>query len=392
MKMKFKYQEYITNKVIGNAISMIIAIVFFVFITNFDKISGAMLGMVRIIAPFIYAFVLAYLLNRPIMWLQTNCFYKLGEKTSKSLSIFVAYIVFFILMLALGFAIIPQAVDTLMSIVDNLPMYIENVTTSITGVLSKYELGDDVSDEIYTAWRSISQFLSAIDIDSILSKILSASISVGNVIIDSITAVIASIYMHSTKDTLIMQLKKIMYSFAETSKVEAMLVMGRRVDKIFSGFIIGKMIDSVIIGCICFIGMMFIYYPFALLIAVIIGVTNMIPYFGPFIGAIPSGVILLTVSPMTTIIFVAFILVLQQVDGNIIGPKILGDSTGLSAFWVLVAIIVGGELLGIVGMIIGVPAFAVVYSVASEIINNILQKKDIKLDNQGLLQEIEKPE
>ena len=172
-----------------------------------------------------------------------------------------------------------------------------------------------------------------------------------------------------------MQFKKATYAFFSKEKADRMVEIANRSNNIFSGFIVGKMLDSLIIGILCFIGMLFINHDYTVLIAVIVGVTNMIPFFGPFIGAIPCLFILLMVDPMSAALFAVFVFLLQQFDGNILGPKILGDSLGLSPIWILAGILIGNGLFGIVGMLIGVPTFAVLYNIVSETITHRLQEK-----------------
>ena len=186
--------------------------------------------------------------------------------------------------------------------------------------------------------------------------------------------------MLASKDRLKFQIKKFFYAYFSKNFAEETFELGRISNTIFSDFIIGKMIDSTIIGIIAFIGMLFIYPDYAVLIAIIIGVTNMIPFFGPFIGAIPSIFILLILSPFASFVFLIFIIVLQQVDGNIIGPKVLGSSLGLSPLWILVGIIVGNGAMGFLGMIIGVPTFAVIYNLVSRNTKEKLEEKDIVAD------------
>ena len=172
-----------------------------------------------------------------------------------------------------------------------------------------------------------------------------------------------------------MQFKKATYAFCSKPRADRIVELTRRTSDIFSGFIIGKLIDSIIIGLICFVGMLFINKDYTVLIAVIVGVTNMIPFFGPFIGAIPSIFILLMVSPVSAAIFAVFVFLLQQFDGNILGPKSLGDSLWLSPIWVLAGILIGNGLFGLLGMLIGVPTFAVLYNIVSETIADRLTEK-----------------
>lgn len=201
---------------------------------------------------------------------------------------------------------------------------------------------------------------------------------IGNGFISAVTALISSVYMLMGKDRL---LRKAVLALLPLPRARSVLEVCSRANRVFGGFIIGKIIDSSIIGVLCFVCMTLLRLPFAVLISVIVGVTNIIPFFGPFIGAVPSILILLIVDPIAALKFAVFVLLLQQFDGNILGPEILGDSTGLSALWVLVAIIVSGGLFGFAGMVVGVPVFAVLYALASSFFARRLWEKGI--DEEG---------
>ena len=192
-----------------------------------------------------------------------------------------------------------------------------------------------------------------------------------------VIGIIISIYMFMGKERFIAQARKCMYALFSQDTANFLIDLVNESNAIFSGFITGKIVDSFIIGILCFIGMWILKMPYMVLASVIVGVTNVIPYFGPFIGAIPSFVIILTESPLQALIFLIFILLLQQFDGNILGPYILGDTTGLSAFWVVFAILVFGKFMGFAGMFIGVPTFAVIYSVAKKLIAMRLEHKGL---------------
>lgn len=204
---------------------------------------------------------------------------------------------------------------------------------------------------------------------------------IGNGFISAVTALISSVYMLMGKDRLLRQLRKAVLALLPLPRARSVLEVCSHANRVFGGFIIGKIIDSSIIGVLCFVCMTLLRLPFAVLISVIVGVTNIIPFFGPFIGAVPSILILLIVDPIAALKFAVFVLLLQQFDGNILGPKILGDSTGLSALWVLVAIIVSGGLFGFAGMVVGVPVFAVLYALASSFFARRLREKGI--DEEG---------
>ena len=179
------------------------------------------------------------------------------------------------------------------------------------------------------------------------------------------------------------QCRKIVYAFNTPRRANIILHIASKTNKTFSGFIIGKIIDSAIIGVLCFIGLTILKMPYTLLVSVIVGVTNVIPVFGPYIGAIPSTILILLVDPMKGLYFVIFIFLLQQLDGNVIGPMILGDSTGLSAFWVMFAILIGGGLFGLGGMIVGVPTFAVIYYIIKMLIQQKLEQKNLPIETEN---------
>ena len=188
---------------------------------------------------------------------------------------------------------------------------------------------------------------------------------------------IVSVYVLFSKEVFMRQTKKMVYALLTPHNANLVLHFTKKSNEIFGGFIIGKVIDSAIIGVLCFVGLSLLKMPYVLLVSVIVGVTNVIPFFGPYIGAIPSAILIFLTNPLQGLYFLIFILVLQQVDGNLIGPKILGNSTGLSAFWVIFAILLGGGLFGFLGMLMGVPTFAVIYYIIQMIINHKLERKNL---------------
>lgn len=210
-----------------------------------------------------------------------------------------------------------------------------------------------------------------------MSNLTVGIISFFSEIFNVLIGIIVSIYILFSKELFLRQSKKIVYAVMNPDHANMLLHLTVKSNEIFGGFIIGKIIDSAIIGILCFIGVSLMKMPYVMLVSVIIGVTNVIPFFGPYIGAIPCTILILLSDPIKGIYFVLFILVLQQFDGNILGPKILGDTTGLSAFWVIVAILLGGGLFGFVGMVMGVPTFAVLYYIGEMLINNRLERKHL---------------
>ena len=216
---------------------------------------------------------------------------------------------------------------------------------------------------------------------STVSTVASSVLSVGSALVNVVVSIIVTIYLLLDWERYLAQCKKLFYAVSKNPRVNnAVSDALRQTNQIFSGFISGKLLDSLIVGIICFICLSIMKMPYAMLISVIVGVTNIIPMFGPFIGAIPSAFLILLVSPTKCIAFLIFIVVLQQVDGNIIGPRILGNSTGLSALYVTVAMLLFGKLLGFLGMIIGVPLFATIYYIVKRLAEHSLKKQKLPVE------------
>ena len=216
----------------------------------------------------------------------------------------------------------------------------------------------------------------------LMTNITTGAINVLSEVFNFLVGCIVSVYMLFGKETFSAQIKKMLYAGMQVERANMVLHITRKSNEIFGGFIIGKIIDSAIIGVLCFIGITILDMPYILLVSVIVGVTNVIPFFGPYIGAIPSTILIALADPLKGLYFLIFIIALQQLDGNVIGPKILGNSTGLSAFWVVFSILLGGGLFGFIGMIIGVPTFAVIYYIVKMVVGEKLEKKRLPPDTE----------
>ena len=201
-----------------------------------------------------------------------------------------------------------------------------------------------------------------------------------NFAMDLLIGLMVSVYLLATKERGHANACKALYSLLRQDRADVVLRGFRKVDTIFSGFVRGKLLDSLIIGILCFIGCSVLKMPYTPLISVVVGVTNVIPFFGPFLGAIPSIFLILLVNPLKAVYFAIFVLALQQLDGNVIGPKILGDSTGISSFWVIVAILFGGGFFGVIGMFLGVPVFAALQTLAKYLVERRLTRQGMSLD------------
>lgn len=245
------------------------------------------------------------------------------------------------------------------------------------------QIGIYLQDYMNQGMEWLRQWFSQVlapNLNTIIGSLSSGMFSFFNWVKNILIGLIVMVYLLNMKDSLVTIAKKIVYGTAPLVWANRIIEEVRYIHKVFGGFIIGKLVDSLIIGILCFLCMSLMKMPYVLLISVIVGVTNVIPFFGPFIGAIPSAVLVLLVNPIQCIYFLIFILLLQQFDGNILGPKILGESTGISSFWVLFSILLFGGLFGFVGMIIGVPTFAVIYRLLSDGVKASLRKKNLPED------------
>lgn len=368
------------------------------------SIGGRLLG---ILSPFIWGACLAYLLN-PILktaekflnWVSRG---KLSRRGSRSLGILITYICAIAILVVLLRIILPQLIESLRNLVPQVTSWINSIPTLVNELVTKYDLdlelltqNDTITAIVNRMRQTVTDFAS--DLTSIIPQLLQLTSSVVGWFLNLLIIVILPVYLLSSKELLYAHVKKLAYAILPRGGVDRLIALTHAANEIFSGFIIGKIVDSAIVGSICFVFMALFNWPYAMLISVIVGITNIIPYFGPFIGAIPSILLLLIIDFKTAVMFTIFICILQQIDGNIIGPKILGNTTGLSAFWVIFSITLFSALLGPIGMIIGVPTFAVIYMLVRETAGWLLHRKGMAAEtgayasaDQPIIHKEEKP-
>ena len=298
------------------------------------------------------------------------------------LAIIAAWIATIAVLSAFFYIVMPDITKSINVLINNIPLYLSNLQALVGGIAETYKIEAPFIDN-FLEFRISSEVFATIlkeygkDLLPQLANIANLSVQIGGIVFDVVIAIILSIYIMFSKEILIAQLKKALYAVCKKETASDMVRFARESHRIFSSFINGKLLDSLIIGILCFVGMSIIDFEFTMLISFIVGCTNVIPFFGPFLGAIPSILILLMVDPWQALWFAIFVFVLQQLDGNVIGPKILGDSTGLPALWVMFAILVGGGIFGIIGMFVGVPAFAVIYKFTKEYLEKKLESKNL---------------
>lgn len=367
--MKPNFNRRYTTIAIYAVLVIVISAVIISAVHNLKALLSALSMLWGLLTPFILGFVIAYILN-PIL----NAFEKhllprlfgsrISRRANRTVSLILTYLATIALIAVFFSIVIPQIAQSIGSIAAQIPSWVTNAQTLFYQLAEKYELHSidpGLFNEAMEALRSLASTAYSM-ITEAIPQVLQATMSVTTKVVNFIVGIIISIYVLMGKERFFAQSKKLLNALIPAPAVERIVQITHQSHEIFSGFISGKILDSCIIGLLCFLGMSILRWPYAVLISVMVGVTNVIPYFGPFFGAIPSVLIMLIADPMKALWLALFILALQQLDGNVIGPKILGDSTGLSAFWVIFAITVFGSWFGVVGMFIGVPLFAVIYS------------------------------
>ncbi len=382
-----RFMRYLYISLTG-AGAIVLSILFFFLLFRIQEVKGSVRTLVKILMPFIYGAVIAYLLTPICNTIEKylGAFlsqHMKAEKRAKKLTaaggIFLSLTLAFLLCYLLLSMVLPQVFYSVRGVVNLLPSNVEKWTEWLEGILSDNQVlvnyVEWVSDEILDNVDGFIRNNLLPNMQMILSGVSSGVISVFVVVKNLLIGIIAAVYMMSNRKRFAAQGKKLIYSIFKTSHANLLMEEIHFMDHVFGGFIIGKLLDSLIIGCICFVGLTLLKMPYTMLISVIVGVTNIIPFFGPYFGAIPSALLILMVNPRQCVYFLIFILVLQQFDGNILGPKILGDSTGLSGFWVLFSILLFGGMLGFIGMVIGVPTFAVIYNLVKRLAEHSLRRR-----------------
>lgn len=372
-----------------------LSILLLAVVLNLPAVTGALKKVWKAFAPVIIGMVMAYLLNPLMNFLDRKlypalCRRKLSERRahgiSRSISLLFAVLFGLILVYEFFALLLPQLYESVAGIVSNLSTYYANAEAWVLGFLAdnpdlsakaEYWMGQLYS--FLEEWAKNNFFGS---IEQIFTGVTSSVVSVVGVLLDLAIGLVAAIYILWSRDLFQAQLKKLTVALWKERTADRIFDLTRQIHKVFFGFIIGKLVDSLIIGILCYIGMLILHLPYPALVATVIGVTNIIPFFGPFIGALPCGFLILLVNPLQCLYFAVFVFVLQQVDGNIIGPRILGDTIGISSFWILVSITVAGSLFGFAGMLLGAPVFAVFYMLVEECITGRLNRKGYRTETQ----------
>ena len=393
MKRHFKWDRTYINWGMTAFCVVALSLLFYFAVRNISVFGDFFRKLVTILAPFIWGLVICYLLSPLMRFLEERVFLPLGKrlyrknkkggaaKFARVMSILFSEIVLLLLIAALVYLIIPQILSSVQMLVQNSGTYADNVSKWLDGLLKNYpELDSYVGGLFGNINANVGNWLETRllpQLGSLITSVSSGVYGFARSIYNLIIGIIVSVYLLADKEGFLAAVKRLSYAVFSVETADKLRQGLNFVDKTFMGFLSGKILDSLIIGIICYIVCSILKMPYTLLVSVIIGVTNIIPFFGPLIGAIPSALIILMVDPSKCLIFIIFIIILQQIDGNIIGPRILGSSTGINGFWVMFAIILGSGLFGFWGMLLGVPVFVVIYTVIQNLIIKKLKKSDL---------------
>mgnify|MGYP003509936042 FL=1 len=394
MKVKFntKYNTISVYAIIVFAVCIMIILLAFrlnEFINVARKIMSA-------IAPVVWGFIIAYLMSPLVTktegMLNKRMFKKKSHaRINRTLSILISSIITLSAIITLIALAVPEIIESLSALFNNMPEYLNSLYDSVIAFFNKNpEISSTMSGWFENQFENIEKMVLewVTNLKPIFEKyLILLKDGVLNFLVgikDFLLGYIVSIYLLYSKEHFLLQFKKLSYAMLPKKVYDVLMVKGTHANKIFSDFIVGKAVDSLIIGMLCFIILVIFQIPNAMLISFIVGITNMIPFFGPFIGAIPSALLVLLTSPSKTLLFIILILVLQQFDGNILGPKILGNKLNLPIFWIIFSIFFFGNLFGFIGMLAGVPVFAVIYALTKEFIEERIRIKNLDLISKGI--------
>ncbi len=370
-----KFKQYLL-------LSTYIVILSYILI-NLKDVTAFVLKALHIISPFFVGVSIAFVLNIPLKLFEDKVFCFLDsskvpfiKKLKRPLSLTATLILVFGFLIGLTLFIIPQLIESSSTLVNAVPGYIYSLEALVNQYISSSELLNTLGREILIAWKDFVQIGSKL-LGTSLAGLLIMTLDFTTSVVNFGLSLVLAIYMLSSKEKLILQTKKVIFAFFKQSTALQLLHLGKISDLAFYRFIAGQFTEALIIGALCFIGMSFLSMPYPLLISVIIAITSLIPIFGAFIGTIPSAFIIFIIDPLKALWFIVFIIVLQQFEGNIIYPRVVGNSIGLSGIWVLLAMVVGGSTFGILGMLLGIPIFSIIYQILRTTVYKKLHAKKI---------------
>lgn len=356
-------------------LSGIFVATFIMLVFNFNNVASFLSNLFTALFSFVWGILFALIMYPIACKLEKVLPEKWKFKTKRFVSSLLSTLLLIVVIVVSVVVIIPSLATSITSLSNTIKAISSNPSVWINSIQNTLHLSDDIVRMIYSYSNQILQtVLNALQ--NIIPNILSATIATASALIKIIIGFIVCLYILNDRQKLAITFSKVASAYLNESQYNRGKKIGHLLLEKFTGFFGGKLLDSLIVGIICFVAMLFINSQYAALIAIVVGITNIVPFFGPFIGAIPCALILLFVDPLDSLIFIIMILILQQIDGNIIGPRIIGDSVGLSSLWIMFAIILGGAYFGFFGMLLGVPVFSAIYYIFKEIVDERLEEKN----------------
>ena len=339
--------------------------------------------LVSLVSPFIYGVCIAFVLNLLMKLLETKVFKKLNEKRNpkwekarRPVCLAITILLFLGFLTALVYFLIPQLALSVKTLVNNIPTYLESLQTWANGFLAQIGVSTNINEAI-TGF--LTQFSDSIltYLGDMVPKVVQTTVDVTSGIFNAFFGFVIAIYMLASKEALLRGCRRVLYAYLPLRGADYCTHAYRVVKQRFTGFVPGQLTEAVILGTLCFIGMTIFRMPYALLISIIIGITNIVPIIGPILGTIPGALIMLMIEPMQAVWFVLFIVILQQIESNLIYPRVVGDSLGLPGIWVMFSVLVGGGLFGLPGVLLGVPCFSVIYTLFAESVGKRLKERKL---------------
>ena len=381
--MHFKITQEMKQKIIVYSTSLIIAILFFTILNKFKDIKRTIQFIITILFPFLLGIGIAFILNNPEKWVENKLLknvplQKNHKRILATLIVFILAIGFLILFFSI---IIPNTIDSVRQFSTNIAVYSDTFISYTKDFAYRMNISEKQVEQILINF-DITKKITSIVTESI-PKIASYSYSFVKGFINLILAFVSAFYILLDRETLVKGIKKLNYSLFDKSFANYLTLWTNDAKTVFEQYIVGNIIDSFIVGVLCYVVILFLKIPYTSMVALIVGVTNVIPVFGPFLGAIPVIIILCLIDPLSALIFAIVIFIIQQIDGNIIKPIVLGDKLGMSGFWILFSVSVGGALFGVVGMFLGVPIFALIYAGIHDYITVRLKHKKITVNDKA---------
>lgn len=362
------------------SIIVAVGILLYFALYRFQQLASFFSSFFSLLMPFILGFAIAFILNGPMMFFEAKLFGKLrcSKQVKRNLSALLSLVLFIAIVCFLLALLIPQLVESITSLVKSFPGYAADFQVFAIDFMKEHDINVEIINKFISDYNIVGKLTEFVT--SALPQMAKLTYQLGSTLLNVLLGIISGLYMMMDKERLLRYFKKLNYAIFPKNVAEYTHRLMLSSSQIFNNFIIGKAIDSLIIGILCYVGSILLGFPYAILLSVVVGVTNMIPVFGPFIGAIPGVVLLFIIHPITAVYYALFILVLQQFDGNILGPLILGDKLGLPSIGILFSVVIGGGLFNVVGMFIGVPCFAVIYMAVREWTHYRLEKRQVDLE------------